>query len=106
MKKQTEIIVYAVSMTLKAALLAAAWVLKKVPVVRGYRHLTRLCMSFTKWYNNWRAHEFLGSGTPAIVFRDKTVPIVPKTAKVIPAAVEIKRFRETRVTAYGIKKAA
>ncbi|MCP4752624.1 MAG: transposase family protein [Proteobacteria bacterium] len=80
--------------------------LKKVAIIRGHRHLTHLCSCFTDWYNNWRPHEFLGSATPSVVFRDKTVPLVPKTAKVVPTAVEIKRFRETRVTAYRIKKAA
>ncbi len=80
--------------------------LKKVAIIRGFGHLVGLCSDFTEWYNNWRPHEFLGSATPAVVFRDKTVPIVPKTAKVVPAAMEIKRFRETRVTAYRIEKAA
>jgi len=80
--------------------------LKKVAIIRGYRHLVKLCNEFTEWYNDWRPHEFLGSATPATVFRDKAVPIVPKTAKIIPADLEIKSFQETRVTAYRVKKAA
>jgi transposase InsO family protein len=80
--------------------------LKKVPVIRGYRHLTHLCKSFTEWYNNWRPHEYLGSATPAEVFHNKSVPFIPKTAKDIPSDLEIKRFVETRVTGYRIKQAA
>jgi transposase InsO family protein len=80
--------------------------LKKVPVIRGFQHLTHLCSSFAEWYNNWRPHEFLGSATPGQTFQNKSVPFVPKTAKDIPADLEIKRFKETKITGYRIKKAA
>ena len=80
--------------------------LKKVPVIRGFKHLTHLCSSFTEWYNNWRPHEFLRSATPAEAFQNRAVPIVLKSSKDIPADLEIKRFSETRVTGYRIKKAA
>ena len=80
--------------------------LKKVAIIRGYRHLTHLCESFTEWYNDWRPHEYLGNATPAEVFRNKSVPLIPKAAKDIPADLEIKSFRESKVTGYRIKKAA
>ncbi len=80
--------------------------LKKVPVIRGYRHLTTLCDNFSEWYNNWRPHEFLGSATPNVVFNTKAVPIVSKNSKDVPTDLEIKRFRETKTTAYRIKIAA
>ena len=80
--------------------------LKKVPVIRGHRHLTHLCKSFTEWYNNWRPHEFLGSATPSMAFQNKAVPIVPKTAKNAPENLVVKHFKETKVTAYRMKKAA
>jgi transposase InsO family protein len=80
--------------------------LKKVPIIRGYRHLTDLCGSFSEWYNNWRPHEFMGSATPDKAFQDKSVPFVPRCSKDIPADLEIKRFHETKVTASSIKKAA
>jgi len=51
-------------------------------------------------------HEFLGSATPGVVFREKAVPLVLKEAKSIPADIEIKRFMETKVIGYRIKKAA
>jgi len=47
-----------------------------------------------------------GAATPAAVFRDKAVPIILKTAKDVPENIITKRFEETRVTAYGLKKAA
>ena len=62
--------------------------LKKVPVIRGYRHLVQLCNDFTEWYNDWHPHEFLSSTTPGVVFREKTVPIVPKDAKGVPADLD------------------
>ena len=80
--------------------------LKKVPVIRGYRHLVLLCSDFTEWYNNWRPHEYLGSATPDRVFHNKSVPLVWKNSKDIPADLEIKRFVETKVTGYRLKKAA
>jgi hypothetical protein len=80
--------------------------LKKVPIIRGYRHISDLCDNFSDWYNNWRPHEFLGSATPNKTFQNKSVPFIPKTAKNIPDNLEIKRFKETKVTAYRIKKAA
>lgn len=80
--------------------------LKKVAIIRGYRHLERLCCEFTEWYNVWRPHEFLASATPATVFRDKAVPIVLKSAKDVPDNIVVKRFEKTKVTAYGLKKAA
>jgi len=48
----------------------------------------------------------LGSATPATVFRDKAVPIVLKNAKDVPEIIITKRFEETKVTAYDLKKAA
>jgi transposase InsO family protein len=80
--------------------------LKKVAIIRGFRHLVELCIEFTEWYNNWRPHEFLGSATPAMTFRDKAVPFVLKSAKDVPENIVVKRFEETKVTAYGLKKAA
>ena len=80
--------------------------LKKVAIIRGYRHLVKLCNEFTEWYNGWRPHEFLGSATPASVFRDKAVPFVLKNSKDLPADLEIKRFLETKTMAYRLKKAA
>ena len=80
--------------------------LKKVPVIRGYQHLTHLCKSFCEWYNDWRPHEYLGSATPATAFQKKAVPIVLKSAKNVPGNMVIKRFEETKVTAYRMKEAA
>jgi len=80
--------------------------LKKIAIIRGYQHLVKLCSEFTEWYNIWRPHEFLDSATPAAVFRDKAVPFVLKNAKDVPTDLETKRFKETKATAYKIRKAA
>lgn len=80
--------------------------LKKVAIIRGFQHLVKLCSEFTEWYNVWRPHEFLGSTTPASVFRDRAVPFVLKNAKGVPENIMTKHFEETKVTAYGLKKAA
>ena len=80
--------------------------LKKVAIIRGFQHLVKLCSEFTEWYNDWRPHEFLGSATPASVFRNRAVPFVLKNAKDVPENIIIKCFEETKVTAYGLKKAA
>jgi hypothetical protein len=80
--------------------------LKKVAIIRGYKHLVTLCDDFSEWYNNWRPHEFLGSATPAFAYQNKAVPLVLKNAKDVPADLEIKRFKETKKTGYRIKKAS
>jgi putative transposase len=80
--------------------------LKKVPVIRGYRHLVQLCDKFSEWYNSWRPHEYLGSATPEMAFQNKSVPLIQKTAKDVPENIMIKHFSETKVTAYSSKKAA
>ena len=47
----------------------------------------------------------MGSATPGSVFKEKAVSFVPKSSKSIPVDLDIKRFKETKVTAYRIKKA-
>jgi hypothetical protein len=54
----------------------------------------------------WRPHEFLGSATPNLAYQNKAVPLVPKNAKKVPVDLEIKKFDETKVVGYRIKKAA
>jgi len=41
-----------------------------------------------------------------MVFKYKAVPFVPKNLKDVPENIISKRFEETKVTAYRIKKAA
>lgn len=69
--------------------------LKKVPVIRGYQHLTHLCKNFTEWYNDWRPHEYLVTATPNKAFQNKAVP----------SKMVVKRFKETNVTDYRLNKA-
>jgi hypothetical protein len=44
--------------------------------------------------------------TPAMAFQNKSVPLVSKIAKDVPKNIMIKRFEETKVTAYRLKNAA
>jgi hypothetical protein len=41
-----------------------------------------------------------------MAFQDKSVPLVPKTAKDVSTDLEIKSFKETKVVGYRIKKVA
>jgi hypothetical protein len=41
-----------------------------------------------------------------LAFQNKAVPLVSKSAKDVPIDLEIKKFDETKVTAYKIKKAS
>ncbi len=52
-----------------------------------------------------RPHEFPGSATPVMAFRDKAVQLITKSAKDVPDNIVVKRFEKTKVTAYGLKKA-
>ncbi len=58
---------------------------KKIAIFGRYRHPTQLCCDFAD--------------------RNKAVPLVPENAKKVPVDLETKRFKETKVTAYRIKKA-
>jgi hypothetical protein len=51
------------------------------------------------------AFGYPGSATPDIAYRKKAVPLVLKTSKDVPENIMIKRFEETKVTTYRIKKA-
>jgi hypothetical protein len=51
-------------------------------------------------------HDLKSSATLAMVFRDKAVPFVLKSAKDVPDNIITKRLEATKVTAYGLKKAA
>jgi hypothetical protein len=66
--------------------------------------LVQLCTDFSEWFKDWHPHKFLGSATPTLAYLNKAVPLVPKTAKDVPENIMIKRFEETKVTAYRIKK--
>ncbi len=43
--------------------LKSEW-LKRVPIIRGFDHLPRLCDEFCDWYNEWRPHMTLDAARP------------------------------------------
>lgn len=78
----------------------------RVPLIKGLEHLQRLCSDFAIWHNAWRPHSTLGGAQPDDVYgRDLPEPL-PLTAKVVPLRIEQHRFKEARVTAYRLPRAA
>ncbi len=78
----------------------------RVPLIKGFDHLTSLCSNFVIWYNGWRPHMTLSGARPDDVYaRDRPEP-VPRTAKTPPASIERRHFAEARVTGFRLPKAA
>ncbi len=80
--------------------------LKRVPVVRGFDHLTALCREFGEWYNEWRPHMTIDGARPDDVFNGDDIQRPSRDAKKVPRNIERRVFRATRVTGYKLKKAA
>ena len=38
--------------------------LNRVPILKGFDHLSDLCESFAEWYNNWKPHTTIDGATP------------------------------------------
>jgi len=80
--------------------------LKLTPILKGFDHLESLCSSFVEWYNEWRPHMSLDGARPDDVFYDKNMKRPEHDAKAIPYNIELKLFRETRVTGYRLGNVA
>jgi putative transposase len=80
--------------------------LKRVPVIRGFYHLTRLCDEFVEWYNEWRPHMTIDWARPDDVYSGEEFQRPDRSAKTVPWNIERRAFRATRVTAYRLKIAA
>jgi len=82
--------------------------LARVPLLRGFRHLTRLCEDFVEWYNAWRPHTRHDGFTPDQAFRRDLPEHVPKTAKSAPLDAQVERrvFPETGITGFRLRDAA
>ena len=150
MNKNLEIISYAVSLIVKAALLAARFTgrarkrslkrlasmdidakdkeilflnesiavterviktlkyewLKRVPIIRGFDHLTMLCREFHCWYNTWRPHMTLDGLRPDDVYYDNKREKPKRDAKKVSCNIEQRFFQETRITGYRLRNAA
>jgi transposase InsO family protein len=80
--------------------------LKRVPVIRGFDHLTRLCDEFVEWYNEWRPHMTLDGARPDDVYSGDEFRRPDRDKKKVPRNIERRVFRATRVTGYRLKEAA
>jgi len=80
--------------------------LKRVPIIKGFDHLTMLCEEFECWYNSWRPHMTLDGIRPDDVYYEKKPEKPKRDAKTVPCNITQHFFRQTRIMAYRLKKAA
>ncbi len=80
--------------------------LKRVPIIKGFDHLTTLCEEFECWYNNWRPHMTLDGIRPDDVYYDKKPEKPKRDSTTVPCHIEQHLFRETRITGYRLKDVA
>jgi hypothetical protein len=80
--------------------------LKRVPIIKGFDHLTMLCKEFQYWYNVWYPHMTLDGIRSDDVYYDKKPEEPQRDAKTVPTHVEEHLFQETRVIGYRLKDVA
>jgi transposase InsO family protein len=74
------------------------WI-RRVPVIRGTDHLSRLLDDFEVYYNAYRGHMTLGGALPAAIHRGEQWSKPDRSAKALPATVERRVFADTGITA-------
>ena len=79
--------------------------LRCVPIIKGFDHLTSMCMEFEHWYNAWRPHMTLEGLRPDDSYYDRKPEQPKRDAKTVPGNIERHVFTETRVTAYRLRAA-
>ncbi len=80
--------------------------LKRVPIIKGFDHLTMLCEEFECWYNGWRPHMTLDGLRPDDVYYNRKPEKPKRDSKRLPCNIEQHLFRETRTTGYRMKDVA
>jgi transposase InsO family protein len=80
--------------------------LQRVPLLKGFDHLTLLCTEFASWYNAWRPHMTLEGLRPDDLYYDRKPEKPKRDSKMVPCNIERHVFPETRITAYRLKNAA
>ena len=80
--------------------------LKRVPLIKGFDHLTSLCTEFEGWYNAWRPHMTLKGLRPDDLYYSRQREKPKRHAKTVPGNIERHVFAETRLTTYRLKNAA
>ena len=78
--------------------------LRRVPIIKGFDHLTMLCEEFECWYNSWCPNITLDGIRPGDVYYDKKPEKPKRDSKKVPCNIEYRLFRETKVTGYRLKK--
>ena len=76
--------------------------LRRVPVIRGLDHLSRLLREFEVYYNEYRGHATLDGAIPSVIHRGERGHKPEKSAKNVPAGIERRVFTETQITAYRL----
>jgi len=80
--------------------------LKRVALIKGIDHLTKLCKEFELWYNRWRPHMTLDGLRPDDVYYNNKPEKPKRNAKTVPCNIEQHFFSQTRITGYRLKKVA
>jgi putative transposase len=80
--------------------------LKRVPIIKGFDHLTMLCEEFECWYNIWRPHMTLEGFRPDDIYYNKKPKKPKRDSKTVPCHIDQHLFRETRITGYRLKAVA
>ncbi len=80
--------------------------LRRIPLIKGFDHLTLLCSEFENWYNTWRPHMTLEGLRPDDFYYKRQPETPNRKTKTVPSNIERHVFAETRLTAYRLKAAA
>jgi transposase InsO family protein len=76
--------------------------LKRVPVIRGFDHLSLLLQNFEVYYNEYRGHTTLGGAVPSVIHRGEQWTKPEKSAKTLPPNIERRLFPDTQIIAYRL----
>ena len=76
--------------------------LRRVAVIRGLDHPSRLLGYFSEYYNHWRGHSTIGDAVPAVIHRGEAWQRPDRSAKTLPGAIDRRLLPETRVTAFRL----
>jgi len=76
--------------------------LRRVAVIRGMDHLSRLLGYFSEYYNHWRGHSTIGGAVPDVVHAGHHWQAPVRWAKAVPDHIERRFFPQTRVTGFRL----
>ena len=65
--------------------------LQRVPIIKGFDHLTLLCTQFESWYNAWRPHMTLEGMRPDDLYYSRKPEKPKRDAKAIPGNIEFRQ---------------